>query len=226
MAAAVHPRNLIPRAFRVLGELRHRRVFHPDGVLFDGELTARPGVLPLPAGTHRVVGRMSKGAGTPGGLPDILGLAFRLGGQDGDRLWDILLASSAPGAVGQLLLLPQRAWRGSTYSSVLPYRVDDRRPVWLLAEADDGQPAGTTALDALAEHARRQPLRFALSEASVAGERRTVGELKLRGVRRDSSEPSFDPVVHHPPGVRLWPDWVGKLRELSYRGSRVGRKSA
>ena len=59
--------------------LRHRRFFHPAGVLANGyiERLAPPGEgLPVESGA--VVGRVSKAVGTPGTMPDAAGLAWRM----------------------------------------------------------------------------------------------------------------------------------------------------
>ena len=59
--------------------LRRARAFHPRGLMLAGELTTdKESRLPLNAGVRPVIARISKGAGTPGGAPDIVGLAVRI----------------------------------------------------------------------------------------------------------------------------------------------------
>lgn len=223
VAHALDPRRLLTSAFSVLGRVRHGRVLHPKGLLLDGELTTRStGVLPFPSGTHPVIARLSKGAGTPGGVPDILGLAFRLSPTDGTRPWDITMASSGAGTLNRVLLIPSRGWAGTVYSSLMPYRVGNRW-LWLIAEADNDQPSGTADLSALESQARNRPLHFTLFQAAPGQGRKVIGHLTLHGVRGDAEFPAFDPMRNCPPGVRLSPDWISRIREFSYRGSRIGR---
>lgn len=225
VAHALDPRRLITSAFSVLGRVRQGRVFHPNGLLLDGELTARStGALPFPSGTHPVIARLSKGAGTPGGLPDILGLAFRLSPAEGRQPWDITLASSGAGTLSRVLLVPSRSWSQTVYSSLMPYRVGNRW-LWLLAEADNDQPSDTADLSALERQARNRPLHFTLFQAAPGQGRKVIGHLTLHGVRGDAEFPAFDPVQNCPPDVHLSPDWINRIRELSYRGSRAGRSS-
>ena len=80
------------RAFELLARLRAAPAFHPDGVLYEGEATVR-GPGPLPPGQVDCLVRLSKGIGTPRGVPDLLGVAVRL---LHDPPVDVL-CSSAPG---------------------------------------------------------------------------------------------------------------------------------
>jgi hypothetical protein len=54
-----------------------------------------------------VVGRISKGAGLPAGLPDIVGLAWRIPPAPfAPNLWDVLPASAGAGPLSRFLLHP------------------------------------------------------------------------------------------------------------------------
>ncbi|MGB8506468.1 hypothetical protein [Mycobacterium sp.] len=82
--------------------IRRRRVFHPIGVMANGSLErlAPPGEG-LPVESSDVVGRVSKGIGLPGGLPDIIGLAIRIPPQPfAATSWDILMALDSRGGGG------------------------------------------------------------------------------------------------------------------------------
>jgi hypothetical protein len=35
--------------------------------------------------------------------------------------------------------------------------------------------------------------------------------------------PAFDPMLNRPGGLEFAPDWLGRLRERAYAGSRAGR---
>jgi hypothetical protein len=87
--------------FRGLAGLRRARAFHPRGLMLAGELTTEEkSPLPLNTGVRPVIARVSKGVGTPGGAPDILGLAVRIPTENGlSRSWDLALSSSGSGAV-------------------------------------------------------------------------------------------------------------------------------
>lgn len=221
IATVIDPRRWVVGAFNLAGRLRQGRVFHPDGVLLDGEL--RSARSPFTPGDHAVIARLSKGAGTPGGIPDILGLAFRVYSGPGQP-WDITLASSGSGAVGRMVLLPSGGWSGTTFSSLLPYRAGGQW-FWMIAEADENQPSGTTDPAAAARQADTTTLRFRLYTAAPGLRKRTVGDLVLRESHGDAQEPSFDPMLNVPQGIHLSPSWVGKVRELTYIGSRSGRKA-
>ncbi|MGV0803944.1 phosphodiesterase, partial [Mycolicibacterium elephantis] len=68
-----------------------------------------------------VVGRVSKGGGLPGPLPDVAGVAWRMPPpQDlhGCTPWDVLLASTLGGS--RMVLSPIVRWHGATFSSLMP----------------------------------------------------------------------------------------------------------
>ncbi len=69
--------------------MRGARLFHPRGVVFDATFTVagtdHHGVPLLDQpGEHRTLVRLSKATFTPGRLPDMLGLAFRITDADGE----------------------------------------------------------------------------------------------------------------------------------------------
>src|SRR5436190_23127278 len=76
--------------------IRHGRLFHPTGVLANGtieRIAATGEGLPMVSG--EVVGRVSKGVGLPGALPDIAGVAWRMPPPlPPSTPWDVLLAST------------------------------------------------------------------------------------------------------------------------------------
>ncbi|SDC43280.1 hypothetical protein SAMN05660690_1418 [Geodermatophilus telluris] len=135
------PRALTSTTLALGTALRGSRVVHPRGracaarVVADGDGAWGARVLDE-AGTHDVVVRVSRGAGLPRPLPDVLGLAVRFPGRgrDGGPL-DVLVntAGSAPGL--RHVFLPHPL--GRTYSSVLPHRTGTGRLVVLGARADD-----------------------------------------------------------------------------------------
>ncbi|MBW8710255.1 MAG: phosphodiesterase, partial [Mycobacterium sp.] len=108
----MHASDIATLPVRLGAALRHRRLFHPDGVLAEGvlERVAPPGEG-LPMLSCDVVGRVSKGLGLRGALPDIAGLAWRMPPPQDLRScmpWDVLLASSV--APSRIILAPVRSW--------------------------------------------------------------------------------------------------------------------
>ncbi|WP_367138096.1 hypothetical protein [Saccharothrix sp. HUAS TT1] len=198
--------DVVESAFRLLASARDARAFHPRGRWFEGTLTTTfDGALPLPTGATEVVGRLSKGAGTPGGAPDVLGLAFRLPGP-----WDVLLSTS----FARVLPRPARTWTSARYGSITPFRWRDRL-AWLSAVPDADHRVRSAALDDLPPE-----LGFTLE---VGGTWRPVGRLVVRPLSADRDLPALDPLRHRPAGLDLAPAVLARARERAYRGSRRGR---
>ncbi|MEV1118084.1 hypothetical protein AB0I91_23725 [Actinosynnema sp. NPDC049800] len=197
--------DLVEPAFRVLAGARDAKAFHPRGRWFDGTVTVTfdPG-LPLPVGVTEVSGRLSKGAGTPGGLPDVLGLAFRLPGP-----WDVLLST----CVARVLPRPARTWTSARYGSITPFRWRDRL-VWLAAVPDHLRLCSAALAGLPGE------LGFTLE---IGAPWRPVGRLVVRPLDVDRDLPALDPIRNRPPGLDLAPAALARARERAYRGSRRGR---
>lgn len=114
--------------FRSLSSLRRKRIFHPHGVAFRVRVQAHPST-PVSArplfegdGARDGVVRLSRGAGLPEPLPDILGVALKFDRQGSLPEQDLLLASSGEGPVLQNLLIPARRFGSRPFSTVLFYR--------------------------------------------------------------------------------------------------------
>ncbi|RSM49015.1 hypothetical protein DMA12_04660 [Amycolatopsis balhimycina DSM 5908] len=212
--------GLVSTGFRGLAALRRAPAFHPGGVVLRGELRRVADDLPWPPETAPVVARLSKGAGTPGRLPDALGLAVRIpgAGRDGGP-WDITLTTAGGGHLGRLLPRPAAAWTRGAYSSLVPYRRADRL-VWLGAWAETGTPRVEASLDAVRAAA---PLRFVLRTGREDGRWCDSAVLTLTEAAGDA--PSFDPMLNRPEGLGFAPEWLVRVRERAYAGSRAGRPS-
>ena len=110
-----------------LGAIARRRggkPMHPRGAVFDAVLERSgapvPGVPWLAtAGTDAVVARLSRGAGLPDPLPDLLGLAIRIPAQDGPV--DLLLTTTGRGRLTRLVPMVRRD-AATFYSSIMGYR--------------------------------------------------------------------------------------------------------
>jgi hypothetical protein len=209
---------------RLGSAVRNRRLFHPIGVLAEGRLERlAPAGEGLPLATGDVTGRVSKGAGLPGALPDIAGLAWRMPPQSPTATpWDVLLASSLGGGVGRVALSPVASWRGATFSSLMPFRFGGG--VWWLRARLITPVDGTgMALDTIRNRIRSTGLDFDIDQAAGTGGFLPLARLTLRNVMPDRNEVAFDPVLHTNPGVALSPAWLTGFRRAAYRRSREGR---
>lgn len=186
--------------FRVLAKARDARALHPRGVWRTGEL--RGGAPPFPREATVAV-RLSKGAGTRPGWPDVLGLALRVPTESGD--WDLLLSSTGTGRWSRLVPRFVRHWRDARLGTLAPYRYRGEL-VWFMAVPDD----------------REVPTRFAVHRSGDTGWRR-VAELTLQPLEDGAAPVAFDPVRTRPPELELAPRWLAAAREKAYEGSRRGR---
>ena len=118
-------------AWMAMAAARGARVFHPDGIGFDAELTiagnssAPEGTILGDASGYSATVRFSRGLGLPSQVPEILGVAVRLTdvhGPGGHQ--DLLFVSSWRLVGGRHALIPAtRGFFGSFFSSLVPYRV-------------------------------------------------------------------------------------------------------
>ncbi|MFG1842746.1 phosphodiesterase [Micromonospora sp. NPDC049175] len=222
---------VVERASAALGRLRHGRLLHPAGRSFVGEVviwgTPGPpigvGLLDDP-GRYRATVRFSKGTPTPGGWPDVLGVALRLH-RDTGRPFDLLVSSSGAAPLMRNLPLPRRCFTG-TYSTIVGYRVGRRR-LWLAALADPDSIDLGRSLRTVAAATRTDAPRLVLAVASAVGPWRPVGQVEF-GAPLSAEEDAalaFDPVRNLPPELRAAGP-LAWLREHTYRGSRRARGAA
>ncbi|MBU4613785.1 phosphodiesterase [Rhodococcus sp. GG48] len=216
-------RKAVSVPFEVGSAVRGARIFHPHGVLFEGIAEfdtgdAGRGRWPLPTGEPVPLhARLSRGIGLPGLLPDILGVAVRLRLPGGP--WDLLLASAFVPA--RIALAPARSWASANFSTLAAYRgIDGAAPRWIVAAPVGGRPDGPPSLEDLVP-----PLSFRVGLASARGAPVPVGSFRLtrRIPCEDGDQPSFDPVLNCPAGIRMWPSWLAGIRRIAYAGSRRGR---
>jgi hypothetical protein len=206
--------------------LRHRRLFHPVGVLAMGTIERiAPAGQGLPVMSAEVVGRVSKGVGLPAALPDIAGVAWRTPPPlPPSTPWDVLLASTAGGALGRVLLRPMTSWSGATFSSLMP--LGFRGGVWWvrarLATAID---APGLSLDSINDQIRCGGIDFGIEQAAGTGDFRPLARLSLNEILPPGRDMAFDPILHTAPGVKLLPGWLADFRRAAYRRSRRGRNA-
>ena len=203
---------------------RHRggKPMHPRGAVVDAVLERRGsavewGVLWLDArASDRVVVRLSRGAGLPASLPDLLGLAIRL---PGPPPVDLLLSTTGRGPLTRLVPVLRRD-TAAVYSSIMAYR-SDAGALRLAALPDaDGVPSDAREL---ADHVARDGVRFTLAAARGTGPWQPFGRLLLtRPVADLDPDVRFDAVRNPPPG--LVPDGpMARFRAPAYARAQAAR---
>lgn len=217
--------DLVAKPFQWGSALRGRRFFHPVGVLAQGfiERTA-PAADGLPLPSSEVVARVSKAAGTPGALPDFIGLAFRVAPQqEGAGPWDILLVSAGSGVLARALALrPTVSWTGQTLTSLMPLRYQGN-VWWLRAQSISAVNGFGLSLDSIRHAIEGGGIDFAIHQACGRGDFTPLARLTLTGVLDREPDVSFDPVANTAPAVSLYPEWLAELRARAYQRSRHGR---
>jgi hypothetical protein len=211
-----------------IGLVRGPRPIHTTGLLLTGRLRwhgrtrTRSGIAWIderPSGDVTVGARLSRGAALPAALPDVLGLAVRVGadGRDGD----LLLSSTGIGVPGRFLLTPRRTPAGALFSTLMPYRGTDG-PV--LVAARSTSPSSLPArLEATRSALSASPWVLDLLFATPTGLWHRFGELELTPTAgpMDGAAPRFDPVLRPPRGAGTYP-WTRALREPGYSVARQG----
>jgi hypothetical protein len=219
--------DFVSAPFRWGSALRQRRVFHPDGVLAEGSIRrVAPAGNSLPVQSGRVVARLSKAVGTPGGLPDVIGLALRIVSQaDMNTDWDILMASAGSGLLGRTIgLRPVASWTGHTMTSLVPLRYRETN-WWLRAQIATRIDGVGLSLASIRNQLDRGEIEIELDQARGRSDFSPLARATLTGVFRPqlADDVSFDPVRHTPQGVELYPRWLADLRARAYDRSREGR---
>ncbi|MGW0174639.1 phosphodiesterase [Rhodococcus sp. NPDC003322] len=200
--------------------LRRVPLFHSSGVATQGHAELGSHWWPV-QGRIPVTARLSRALGLPNALPDVLGLSVRLHLAAGP--WDLLLVSAQP--TTRVVPLPARGWSSARYSSLTAFRTTENDALtWALAKPEAGQPR-TGSLRALS---RGDQLFFTLSLATARSDPTPAGRLSLDPPTtcEDTEQADFDPVLHRPDGVQMWPQWVAAARQAAHGGSRTGRHAA
>lgn len=218
--------DIVTAPFQWVSALRHRRVFHPAGVLASGTIERLPGQgHGLPIDSCDVVARVSKGLGTPGALPDVVGLAWKMPAAAFPPTgWDVLLASTGSGLLTRIGLRPVTSWSGVTLSSLMPLRYQ-QQIWWIRARLITEIAARGVSLDTIRSHLDDDGLVFAIEQACGTGSFELLGRLTLnRSLPADEDhDVVFDPTIHSAQDVGLAPGWLSGLRRSAYDRSREGR---
>jgi hypothetical protein len=209
---------------RLGAAIRHSRLFHPSGVLAEGLLQrVAPPDEGLPMQSCDVIGRVSKGIGLPGALPDIAGLAWRIPPPQDLRScvpWDVLLASTVAGS--RFIPAPARSWTSTTFSSVMPLRFGDG-VWWVRARLVTKIDEPGLSLDTIRNQIDSGEIDFDIEQADGSRSFQPLARLTLRHLDPTNDDIGFDPVLHSDEDVRLAPSWLADLRRAAYRRSREGR---
>ena len=215
-------------ALGALARLRRGKPMHPRGAVFSAVLerhgndaAALIGVpwLDAPA-TEAAVVRLSRGAGLPAPLPDLLGLAIRLPSATGAPI-DLLLSTTGRGPLSRLLPVPRRD-TAAVYSSIMGYRSDAGTLRLAALPEADGVPSEP---EPLAAEVAREGLSFTLTVARGWGPWVPFGRLIL-GAAAEPLDPGirFDAVLSPPPG--LVPDGpMARFRSPAYARARAAHRS-
>lgn len=212
--------------FRWVSALRGSRVFHPAGVLATGRLErSAPRGHGLPVTSCDVVGRVSKGAGTPGAVPDVVGLAWKMPrSQFPPTGWDVLLASTGARVLPRIGLRPVTSWRDVVLSSLMPLQYQQQY-WWIRARLITEIGDRGVSLESISNRIDDGGIVFDIEQASGTGAFEPLAQLTLDGlVPADAAhDVVFDPTIHAPQQVRLAPGWLTDLRRGAYERSREGR---
>jgi hypothetical protein len=225
------PRIVLRPTGAVFGGLAHlrgdERSMHEPGVAFRARLVVEP-VPGLARGAplfeeareHEATIRFSRGIGLPQPWADLLGIAVRVHDAYGSGRDQDLLVTSSSGRVGaRRLLIPARdGFFGQWFSSVLPFRVGDRRTLMGMHALRPAAGEGTDFERLLATHAEGG-LAFSFALADRAGWTR-VGRVNVgeRLTQEASTALTFDPWTTGP-GVRP-AGLLNLLRSAAYPASR------
>ncbi|XTP34845.1 phosphodiesterase [Mycobacterium sp. TJFP1] len=215
--------DLATLPIRVGAALRRKRLFHPTGILCGGSVTRlAPDGVGLPLVSGDAVGRISKGAGTPGSWPDFAGLAWRMPGDaDGPRPWDVLTVSSA----ARVALRPVRSWSTAQYSTLMPlgYRGG---LYWLRARMHTALDPDGLSVQAIRDRIESGSIEFLVEQACGTDTFTALATLKFdRELCEDDPgcDQPFDPTVRSGTEMTLEPRWLTRVRRAAYRNSREGR---
>ncbi len=222
--------DLIALPFQWGASIRGKRFFHPVGVLAEGSIERiAPANKGLPLPSSDVVARVSKAVGMPGPVPDVIGLALRVPGQDAAaKPWDMLLVSAGSSVLGRAIALrPVASWTAQTMTSLMPLRYQGKN-WWLRARiATDINGLGLS-LDSVRARIEDGGIELTIGQACGTAEFSPLARVTLRKVATHAphGDVSFDPVLNTAPRVTLYPGWLAGLRRSAYARSREGREHA
>jgi hypothetical protein len=205
---------------------RGGKPMHPRGAVFEAVLERRggPASWGVPwldeSATEPATARISRGAGLPATLPDLLGLAIAVRSAAGPV--HLLLTTTGRGRITRLLPVPRRD-SASVYSSIMGYRsAAGTLRFAALPESD----AVTSDPEPLAGAVARRNLSFTLAVARGFGPWQSFGRLTLTEPARPlDADVRFDAVRNPPP--ELVPDGpMARFRAPAYATARAARTAS
>lgn len=213
-AGAAAAGQVLGVVFGGVARLRADRPLHPRGATYSALVTVhRPAGIGVPwldePADHEASVRVSRAAGLPSWLPDVHGVALRLG-RDARTPVDLLFATTGESAVGRFVLQPRLGLAGAHLTTLLPVR-SSAGPLLLRLVGDESSPPVPGSV----------PSRLVLSWATGRGPWHEVGEVRV-GARMppDVDAERHDPVVHQLAGTDQY-GMVTRLREPAYRAART-----
>lgn len=214
--------------FRGIKHVRRHRPIHPRGLRLDGAVVVevhadRSGIswIDQPS-SAAVTARVSRSAGTPDGLPDIVGLALRIHHPDAgpapSTFSDILLSSTGWSVPGRFVLMPRLGISRAPFTTMMPYRGEEG-PV--LIGARTLAPAGLpSSLRGFRRFLGASAWQLGLFFATPSGRWHRFGTVTLRlNEGAEEKDLRFDAVLHPLAGAQTY-EWARKVREPSYALSR------
>lgn len=213
--------------FRTLSAVRGKRVFHPEGLVFEATFepymrSAPTGVELLDGGERRVLVRCSRALGLPEPAPDILGFAMRFPDAYGrGRHQDLLCVTSIDAPLGHHALVPATGFFARPYSTLLAYRLPEGVRLFGVVPVGSGPPLGPR-LEQISEAAERGTATFELALAPLSGRFDGVGTIRLG----KQLPPSRGERLRFNPwncggGIEPTGPLMG-LRDAAYKGSQQG----
>lgn len=195
--------------FAVLLAFRPGRPIHRNGVMLEGVFTHTrvfSGEEWLDSsGEEQVLARISRSVGLPDAVPDVVGLALRIGDAD------VLLSTTGRGLPGRFVVQPRRSVVDGPFTSLMPFK-GAGGPV-LLAARREGPGPGLRTLSQLRSYGAE--LQWGLFYSRLRGPWTRFGTLTLRVADSQAGPPRFDPVGRPPAGLGTY-EWARALRVPSY----------
>lgn len=210
-------RSLLARAggeafravFAGLQVFRPDRPIHCHGVILEGTVTHNRVFSGEEwfdtLGEEPVLARISRSVGLPDALPDVVGLALRIGDSD------VLLATTGRGPIGRFTLRLRRSVVDGPFTSLMPFK--GTGGAVLLAARREGPGPDVTTLSELRSHG--QELRWGLYYSRLRGPWTRFASLRLTVSDNQSQAVRFDPVGRPPAGLSAY-GWSRALRVPSY----------
>ncbi|MDR2281164.1 MAG: hypothetical protein LBE07_09975 [Gordonia sp. (in: high G+C Gram-positive bacteria)] len=205
-------RDTIPRPTSTAdGALLHR-----SGLVVRGDAVSENDCFPIRSGPVTV--RLSKALGSPGSLPDAIGVAVRLAPDTVDTGdgWDLVMSGPERRAAGMPLMWPAFRWNAVPLTAHGRFRYRGR--TWrVFGELFTQRTGSGLDLDDLSRGLSRTPGVLTLT-ASPDGQPSTpLGTVEFGGDPVTEGVAAFDP-MSVPDDVRPIRGWWDDLRHAAYRG--------